>query len=72
MEAMPAADLAYVTFTSPEEPILNLQVGGRFLRVHLNREQILGLNQDIADLLIRGHHRRLPNGQLDLSLDTQH
>jgi len=74
MDEPPVADLCYLTIPSPQEPLLNIQINGRFFRLKLTRNQAYELNADIADALARGRQRRLPNGQLDLSLDsdTQH
>lgn len=68
MEVTPTLDLLFLTTPAPDEPILNLQVGERFLRLRVTRQQLYNLNSDIADALCRGQSRRLPNGQMDLSL----
>jgi hypothetical protein len=64
--------LLYLTLPTSDEPILNIQVRDHFVRLRVSRDQLFGLNADIADALIRGRQRRLPNGQLDLALPTEH
>jgi hypothetical protein len=71
-EIMEEPTLVYLTLPTSDDPILNIQINDRFLRLRVNRDQLFGLNADIADALIRGRQRRLPNGQLDLALPTEH
>lgn len=68
MEEVPTLRLLYLTLPTASEPTLNIQIGEHFARFKVTRDQLYDLNSDIADALIRGRQRRLPNGQLDLNL----
>ena len=69
MEETPTLSLLYVTTPSSSEPTLNIQVGNRFAKFHITKDQLYNLNRDIADALLLGRTRWLPNGQLDLSFE---
>jgi hypothetical protein len=73
MQDPPTLSLLYLTLPTPSEPTLNLQLGDKFVQFRVTEDQILNLNQDIADALVRHKQRRLPNGQLNLSFtDDRH
>lgn len=74
-ETPPTLNLVYLTLPNSSEPTLNLQLGDQFVKFRVTRDQLLDLNADIADALVRGRQRRLPNGQLDLAFgrtQTEH
>jgi len=65
---VPTLRLVYLTLPTASEPTLNIQIGDNFARFKVTRDQLYNLNADIADALIRGRQRRLPNGQLVMSV----
>jgi hypothetical protein len=69
--AMDTPTLVYLTLPAPNEVVLNVQVEDQFIRLQVSRDQLLGLNADIADALVRGRQRRRPNGQSDLALTAE-
>jgi len=48
------AKLAYLTDPDPRRPVLNVQVGDEEIqRFEINRDQLLNLNQQAADILVK-------------------
>lgn len=70
MEDPPFINLVYITLPEPSEPVLNLHMGDNFVKFRVTTDQLLNLNADIADALIRGKQRRQLSGpQLVLALE---
>jgi hypothetical protein len=72
MPETPTLSSVYLTLPTASEPELNLRLGEHFVKFKVTLDQIYGLNQDIADALIRNRQRRLPDGQIALSLTDNH
>jgi hypothetical protein len=69
VDVLPVLSLVYLTIPAASEPVLHLKLGEQYVHFRVTRDQLLDLNADIADALIRGRQRRLPDGQLNFPLD---
>lgn len=63
MEEAPMLRFVFLTLPTKMEPTLNLMAGEEFSRYRVTREQLLYINEQIVDALIRGKIGKQPGDQ---------
>ena len=70
----PPLQFVYLTLPTPTEPTLNLTIGDNHARFRVNRNQLINLNCQIADAILRGcisnEHRHVDDAQLVMELSS--
>jgi hypothetical protein len=70
----PPLRLLYLTLPTPTEPTLNIGIGDNFARFRVNRNQLINLNCQIADAILRGcisdEHRHPDDSQMSFELEA--
>jgi len=73
MEDTPHVRFVYVTLPTPIQPTLNITIGDNHQRFRVSRDQLINLNAQIADAVLRGRiadEHRFRDNQLWLDLDS--
>ena len=73
MEDTPYVRFVYVTLPTPIQPTLNVTIGDTHQRFRVSRDQLINLNAQIADAVLRGRiadEHRFHDNQLWLDLDS--
>lgn len=70
----PPLRFVYLTLPTPTEPTLNLTIGDNHARFRVNRNQLINLNAQIADAVLRGcisnEHRHADDRQMSFELEA--